>query len=50
MMKSNSAFRGPSLLLLAVVHVVVFVANLVAAAALRHGAPYVNPFASGDAI
>jgi hypothetical protein len=50
MMKPNSTFRGPSLLLLAVVHIAIFVANLVAAAALRHGAPYVNPFASGDVI
>ena len=50
MMKPSQAFRGPSLLLLAVVHIVIFVANLVAAAALRHGAPYVNPFAAGEAI
>jgi hypothetical protein len=50
MRKPNSTFRGPSLVLLAIVHILIFVANLVAAAALRHGAPYVNPFASGDVI
>jgi hypothetical protein len=43
-------FRGPSLLLLAVAHILIFVANLVAVATLRHGAPYVNPFASGEII
>jgi hypothetical protein len=49
-MKPYSGFRGPSLLLLAVVHILIFVANLVAVATLRHGAPYVNPFASGAIV
>ena len=49
-MKPLSGFRGPSLLLLAIVHIVIFVANLVVAAALRHGAPYVNPFAPASAV
>ena len=49
-MKSTPRFRGPSLILLATVHILIFVANLAAVAALRHGAPYVNPFAPGDAV
>ena len=43
-------FRGPSLILLAIVHVLLFVAGLVAAATLRHGAPYVTPFAPAEAL
>ena len=50
MMKQYPRFRGPSLILLAVVHIVIFVAGLVAVAALRHGAPYVTPYAPADAI
>lgn len=49
-MQRSSNFRGPSLVLLAVVHILIFVANLVAVAVLRHGAPYVNPFAHGPVI
>ena len=49
-MKSTPRFRGPSLILLAIVHIAIFVANLVAVAALRHGAFYVNPFSSAEAI
>ena len=49
-MKSIPRFRGPSLILLAIVHIVIFVSNLVAAAALRHGAPYVNPFAPAGVV
>ena len=49
-MKQYPRFRGPSLILLAVVHILIFVANLVAVATLRHGAPYINPFAPADAI
>jgi hypothetical protein len=50
-MKRTDGFRGPSLILLAIVHILLFVANLVAAAVLRHGgAPYVNPYATGEAI
>jgi hypothetical protein len=48
--KSTRSFRGPSLILLAIVHIAVFVSNLVVVAALRHGAPYVNPFATGEAL
>ena len=51
-MKSNPRFpfRGPSLVLLAIVHVLLFVAGLVAASMLRHGASYVTPFASAEAL
>src|SRR5260370_20845238 len=49
-MKDIPRFRGPSLILLAIVHVLLFVAGLVAAAALRHGAPYVTPFAPAEAM
>lgn len=49
-MKQSVRFRGPSLVLLAVVHILLFVANLVAVASLRHGASYVNPFAGAVQI
>ena len=49
-MKSTPRFRGPSLLLLAIVHVLLFAANLAVAAALHHGAPYINPFAPAEAV
>jgi hypothetical protein len=49
-MKPTPRFRGPSLILLAIVHIVIFVSNLVAAAVLRHGAPFVNPFAPADVV
>jgi hypothetical protein len=49
-MKSNPRFRGPSLILLATVHILLFVAGLVAAATLRHGAPYVTPFAPAEKL
>ena len=49
-MKAIPRFRGPSLILLAAVHILVFVAGLVAAAALRHGAPYVTPFAPAEEV
>jgi hypothetical protein len=50
MMKASPRFRGPSLVLLAIVHVLLFVAGLVAAAMLRHGASYVTPFGSAEAL
>jgi hypothetical protein len=50
-MKSVSRFRGPSLLLLASVHILIFVAGLVAAASLRHGgASFVTPFAPSEQV
>jgi hypothetical protein len=47
-MKAHARFRGPSLILLATVHILVFAAGLVAAATLRHGASYVTPFAPAE--
>jgi hypothetical protein len=49
-MKATPRFRGPSLILLAIVHILVFVAGLVASAALRHGATYVTPFAPAEQV
>lgn len=50
-MKQYSPFRGPSLILLSAVHILIFAAGLVAVATLRHrGAPYVNPYAPANAI
>jgi hypothetical protein len=49
-MKSHPRFRGPSLILLATVHVLIFVAGLVVAGVLRHGAAYVTPFAPAEAV
>jgi hypothetical protein len=49
-MKSVPRFRGPSLILLATVHILVFVAGLVAAATLRHGASFVTPFAPAEEV
>jgi hypothetical protein len=48
MVKAINQFRGPSLIPLATLHILVFVAGLVAAAMLRHGALYVTPFASAE--
>lgn len=50
MSKAILRFRGPSLILLATVHILVFVAGLVAGATLRHGALFVTPFASAEAL
>src|SRR5258707_13418782 len=50
MEKTVPRFRGPSLILLATVHILLFVAGLVAAATLRHGAPYVTPFAPAEEL
>lgn len=49
-MKSTPHFRGPSLILLATVHILLFAAGLAAAAALRHGASFVTPFAQAEAL
>jgi hypothetical protein len=49
-MKSVPRFRGPSLILLATFHILVFVAGLVAAATLRHGASFVTPFAPAEEV
>jgi hypothetical protein len=44
-MKPTPRFLGPSLILTAIAHILVFVAGLVAAGVLRHGASFVTPFA-----
>jgi len=50
-MKPSPRFRGPSLILLGTIYILIFAAGLVAAAALRHGgAPYVNPYAAAEVV
>ena len=50
MNKPIAHFRGPSLILLATVHILIFVAGLVAAGVLRHGAHFVAPFAPAEEL
>jgi hypothetical protein len=50
MSKQLPRFRGPSLILLAMVHFLLFIAGLVAASALRHGAHYATPFAPAQEL
>ena len=50
MRQHSPRFRGPSLTLLALVHIALFVAGLAAAATLRHGTPYLTPFAPADQL
>jgi hypothetical protein len=49
-MKPVPEFRGPSLILVAIAHIIVFAAGLVAAALLRHGGTYVTPFAPAEQV
>jgi hypothetical protein len=49
-MKQRLSFRGPSLLLLATVHFLLFVAGLVIASVLRHGGHFVTPFAPAESL
>lgn len=49
-MKPLPRFRGPSIILLAVVHILLFAAGLVAGSVLRHGAAYVTPFAPAEQV
>jgi hypothetical protein len=49
-MKSLPRFRGPSIVLLASVHIVLFVAGLIAGSALRHGALFVTPFSPAEQV
>jgi hypothetical protein len=49
-MKSTPRFRGPSIFLLASVHIVLFVAGLVAGSVLRHGGSFVTPFAPAEQV
>jgi hypothetical protein len=50
MTKSIRQFRGPSLMLLATAHILVFVAGLISAVALRHGTSYVMPSAPAEQV
>ncbi len=50
MRQPSPRFRGPSLTLLASVHILLFMAGLAAAATLSHGAPYVTPFAPAEQL
>lgn len=49
-MKPLPRFRGPSIVLLASIHIVLFVASLVAGSVLRHGASFVTPFAPAEQL
>jgi hypothetical protein len=49
-MKPTPQFRGPSIILLAAVHIVLFVAGLVAGSVLRHGGSFVTPFAPAEQL
>jgi len=49
-MKLTRRFHGPSLLLLACVHFLLFVSGLVAGALLRHGAHFATPFAPAEEL
>ncbi len=49
-MKYSPRFRGPSIILLASVHIVLFVAGLVAGVVLRHGGSFVTPFAAAEQV
>jgi len=42
-------FAGPPLLSLAIVHTLLFIASIVSAALLRHGAPFITPFGDAEA-
>jgi hypothetical protein len=50
MNKPSPHFRGPSLILLATVHILIFVSGLVVAGVLRHGAHFVTPFAPAEEL
>jgi hypothetical protein len=49
-MKPLPQFRGPSIIVPASVHIVLFAAGLVAGSALRHGASFVTPFAPAEQV
>ena len=50
MTEATPRFRGPSLILLATVHIVLFASSLAVGTALRHGASYVTPFAPAEQL
>src|SRR3954471_8288888 len=47
---STTRFAGPPLLPVALIHILLFAASLIFAAVLRRGAPFVTPFADGEAV
>ena len=49
-MTEQTRFRGPSLILPAVVHLLLFAAGLAAAAVLRRGTAFVTPFAPAEQV
>ncbi|MGA8090276.1 MAG: hypothetical protein WCA10_23590 [Terracidiphilus sp.] len=49
-MKSIPRFRGPSIVVLASVHILLFVSGLVAGSVLRHGASFITPFAPAEQV
>ena len=49
-MKHDARFHGPSLLLLATAHLLIFASGLVVAAVLRHGAHFATPFAPAEEL
>ena len=49
-MKSTPRFHGPSLILLATAHILLFAAGLASAAVLRHGATFVSPFSQAETL
>jgi hypothetical protein len=49
-MKSLPRFRGPSIVLLGSVHIVLFVIGLVMGSVLRHGVAFTAPFASAEQV
>jgi hypothetical protein len=46
----TTRFAGPSLLLVATIHQLLFAANLIFAALLRHGAPFATQFSDSAAV
>ena len=46
---SPTRFAGPSLLPLAIVHILLFIASMISAVLLRHGAPFITPFGDAEA-
>src|ERR1700749_3169574 len=49
-MKPVSRFRGPSPVLVTVAHIILFASGLGVAALLRHGVPFINPFAPAEQV
>jgi hypothetical protein len=50
MTKQTHRFHGPSLIWLAIVHILIFETGFAAAMVLRHGAPFATPFGTAEAL